>query len=145
MSNITYAVLNCSIYAQYIKAYVLGGNCTFTLYSEKTKLRYTFRVRSRKNNEWYRVERLYGDDNTKDYRYIGCFKLDRHNLLSTKFDNYGPAESQIKYFLNVLYGSLKWPPTMYMYPSGRCARCGRLLTTPESIKMGFGPKCIGKV
>ena len=140
----TYDVLNCSISSQYIKAYVLGGNCTFTLYSEKTKLRYTFRVRSRKNSEWYRIERLYGDDNTKDYRTIGVFTI-KDGLVYTKFNHYGSAESQIKYFLNVLWGSLKWPATMYMYPSGRCARCGRLLTTPESIKTGFGPKCIGKV
>lgn len=136
---------NCPIPEQYLRAYVLGGKAIFTLFSEKTKLRYTFKVLAPKGKqEWYRIERLFGDDNTKDYRTIGVFTI-KDDLVYTRFNHYGSAESQIKYFLNVLYGSLKWPPTMYMYPSGRCARCGRLLTTPESIETGFGPKCIGKV
>ena len=28
---------------------------------------------------------------------------------------------------------------------GRCARCGRALTVPESIDSGFGPECARKV
>lgn len=28
---------------------------------------------------------------------------------------------------------------------GRCGRCGRRLTVPESIESGFGPDCIGRV
>lgn len=133
---------NCPISEMYLRAYVLGGKAIFTLYSEKTKLRYTFRIVAPKDKEWYRIERLFGDDNTKDYRTIGVFRL--HDLLYTKFNHYGPAESQIKYFLNVLWGPLSWPETMYFYPSGRCARCGRLLTTPDSIETGFGPKCRGR-
>jgi len=32
-----------------------------------------------------------------------------------------------------------------VHHEGRCGRCGRALTVPESIKSGFGPECIGKV
>jgi len=28
---------------------------------------------------------------------------------------------------------------------GRCGKCGRMLTTPESIRTGFGPVCLKKI
>jgi uncharacterized metal-binding protein YceD (DUF177 family) len=28
---------------------------------------------------------------------------------------------------------------------GKCGRCGRPLTVPESVRSGFGPECIGKL
>ena len=31
-----------------------------------------------------------------------------------------------------------------IYHSGRCGRCGRKLTDPESIRTGLGPVCRGK-
>ena len=33
------------------------------------------------------------------------------------------------------------PSNMSFFHEGHCARCGRLLTVPESIKTGFGPEC----
>jgi len=29
-----------------------------------------------------------------------------------------------------------------IYHNGNCARCGRVLTTPESILIGLGPECV---
>jgi len=29
------------------------------------------------------------------------------------------------------------------FHEGKCGKCGRKLTTPESIKNGFGPTCLG--
>lgn len=145
----TYNKLNCSISEQYLRAYVLSKKPVFTLYSAKTKLRYTFRL-THQAGEWHRIERLYGDDNTKDYRYVGVFRISsimwagRTRLdLNYRFSEQSEATKQIAYFLKVLVGEEPWPETMYFYPSGRCARCGRVLTTPESIERGFGPKCDG--
>jgi hypothetical protein len=35
----------------------------------------------------------------------------------------------------------KLPNICEVYHSGRCGRCGRELTDPESIKCGLGPHC----
>jgi hypothetical protein len=32
-----------------------------------------------------------------------------------------------------------------VHHSGRCGRCGRKLTVPESIKTGFGPECGNRI
>jgi len=37
------------------------------------------------------------------------------------------------------------PDQVEVWHEGRCARCGRRLTVPESISSGFGPECITKV
>lgn len=35
-------------------------------------------------------------------------------------------------------------PIMDMYHHGTCGKCGRRLTSPESIELGIGPECRGK-
>jgi hypothetical protein len=33
-------------------------------------------------------------------------------------------------------------PNLEIWHEGRCGRCGRKLTVPESIHNGYGPECI---
>ena len=33
------------------------------------------------------------------------------------------------------------PPALEVWHEGRCGRCGRKLTTPQSVETGFGPVC----
>jgi hypothetical protein len=35
-------------------------------------------------------------------------------------------------------------PDLEIWHSGRCGRCSRRLTVPESIAAGIGPDCAGK-
>lgn len=37
------------------------------------------------------------------------------------------------------------PANVTFHHAGRCGKCARLLTVPESIELGFGPECAGKV
>jgi len=37
------------------------------------------------------------------------------------------------------------PPQMDVHHEGRCGRCNRKLTVPESIENGLGPECAGKM
>lgn len=37
------------------------------------------------------------------------------------------------------------PEQVEVWHEGRCGRCGRRLTVPESISTGFGPECVKKV
>lgn len=47
--------------------------------------------------------------------------------------------------LRIVDGKTELPPNYGMFHAGRCGRCGRLLTTPESIESGLGPDCITKI
>lgn len=124
------------------KSFVLAGNVTFTLYSSKIDKRYTYKIkRDRSMNNRYLVRVLFGPDNENDYRYIGIFYSDTMNLAKTNETIRGKAFTMLRYFLKIVNGDYDWPETCKFYPSDRCGRCGRKLTTPESIERGIGPKC----
>ena len=125
--------------------FVLAGNATFTLVSKDTSRRFTYKMqRCKTNPHAYFVKLLYGPDNTSDYRYVGCyfddsetFHLVRHYRDSAEYT--WPASIRaINYFLQHL-GNLS--NRFIVYHEGRCARCGRKLTTPDSIIDGIGPEC----
>lgn len=128
-----------------IKEYILGGNCTFTVLSTKLGERYTYKIqKDKKHDGRYFCRVLYGPDNEKDYRYLGLFYSDSMKLTPSKrtaVDASGRRFKMLKYFLFYLYNDQPLPDTCKFYPSGRCARCGKKLTTPESIVRGFGPEC----
>ena len=125
--------------------YITAGDAVFTLMSTKTNTVRTYRIRQDKNQpERYFVSYLYGPENTRDYRYLGMFYNDRLTLSLTKasdMTNRNPTFAMMSYFLDVVAGRREWPDTMQFYKSNRCARCARLLTTPESIEKGIGPEC----
>ena len=130
---------------KHVKTYVLAGNATITLQSGKTGKHFTYRIKKHKeNHDLYFIYSLVGEDNTKDYRYIGCYFTDNNYLhlvpqyRSISDASCPPSIRAIKFLfkdLNNIHEQL------HVFQSGRCARCGRLLTTPESIKRGLGPEC----
>lgn len=128
-----------------IRDYVLGGNATFTLVSGDTERRFTYKMQVSDNKPClYFVRLLHGPDNEQDYKYIGCYYSDTGIFYIAKEyrdrANYSwPASIRaINYFLQHLEHV---PTNLYVYHEGRCARCGRKLTTPQSIMDGFGPEC----
>lgn len=129
-----------------IARYVTGGKAIFTIQSTKIDKRYTYKVRQDKSNyERFLVDILYGPDNCNDYRLMGYFYTDNFTLRTPKREIVSSADNRYRmfmYFLQFLCTEEALPDTCKFYPSGRCARCGRLLTTPESIESGFGPECI---
>ena len=129
-----------------IMKFVQGGNSTFTLRSKNWKLRYTYNVKIDKNDcNRFIAKVLFGPDNTKDYRYLGLFYRDNVTLrvgkLTTSIPRSDHRFSMLKVFLELLCTEKELPYTCEFYPSGRCGRCGRKLTSPESIERGFGPSC----
>lgn len=130
---------------QDIPAFILGGRAIFTLYSKKIDQRYTYKIEEDKNHPGrFFAKVLFGQDNTNDYRYIGLFYKDTLSLRTSTcahLPHTAPQFTMLQYFLTILKGQYEWPDTCEFYPSGRCAACGRVLTTPESIKRGFGPEC----
>lgn len=130
---------------EHIRKFVLGGNAIITLRSGKTGNHFTYHiVRNKNNNDLYSIRLLRGPDNTRDYTYIGSYySCDDYFYIAKPFvrSSRSLLTSSVRamdYFLSHIDNI---PPLLYVYHEGRCARCGRRLTTPESIERGFGPEC----
>ena len=130
-------------------AFVLAGNATITLQNGDKGKHYTYKiVRSRDKEVLYFVHLLRGPDNEEDYTYIGCYYSDTEYFHAAKRWRSSPEYSwpaalrQIKHLFMTLDHK---PPRLRVFHEGRCGRCGRKLTTPESITSGFGPECINYV
>jgi len=125
-------------------SFMKAGKAVFTLVSEKTGKRFTYRVKKHKKSEsLYFVGVLSGQDNVNDYTYMGSifgkqFRLTRNSKVGPE----APSFIAFTWFINHLDNL---PSTLKVYHENRCGRCGRALTVPESVVNGFGPECIKKV
>lgn len=127
------------------KQFALAGNATITLESENTNNRFTYSIKRCENREdLYFVKLLRGPNNEEDYTYIGYY-IEGDKFLPNKKYKEIPKETwpasmrAIRYFFDKIDDL---PEKLHVYHEGRCGRCGRKLTTPESIKLGFGPECM---
>ena len=130
--------------------FLLAGNAVFTLRSRKTGARYTYRVSHKKGGDVSFVSLLVGSDNTRDYAYMGMLPDDKPTALrgvgKGKSCSSADAHSAraFQYLLDsIVKGSI--PDALEVWHEGRCGRCGRKLTVPESIETGLGPECADKV
>jgi len=136
-----------------IRRFLLAGNAYFTLRSLTTGSRFTFRV-SRADGEdagrpWF-VALLRGASNESDYSYLGTifpagtgFRF-VHGRKS-KISKDAPSARAFEWFASRLASATDFPGTFEFWHEGRCCRCGRRLTVPESIASGVGPDCAGRV
>lgn len=132
-----------------LKPYILGGRTTFTLVSTKLNKRYTYYItQDNKMPERYFVKVMHGSDNTAyndGYHFLGWFYADTFRLkMGNQSDGHQrtDAAKMFDYFLDIVEKRRPWPDTCEFYASTHCARCGRKLTTPESIAKGIGPDCL---
>lgn len=127
-----------------VKKYILGGNSIFTVQNSETKNRFTYNIKQgKKNQKLFWVSVLVGTDNMKDYKFIGCFSLEKGYLHSTSSKVTIKAQSVrvIDYYLRKLFNNTL-PLNIRTFHLSYCGRCGKPLTTPDSIESGFGPTCI---
>jgi hypothetical protein len=143
-----------------VRPFVLAGDARFTVTSKASGVRFTFRVQRAPRREgdsdnraagrpWF-VKVLTGADNESDYRYLGCvYARDdeptsyRHGAKSRIGADAPSAKAAAWFFGNLARGYVS--PACEVHHEGRCGRCGRALTVPESIESGFGPVCIDLV
>lgn len=121
------------------RAFMLAGNATFTLRSVSTGVRFTYKVTAAdpepgKQPCWF-VGLL-----TPEYQYLGIIRGGR---FTTTGKSRLPLSSQpVRAFawtfthLDCLTGTVEF------WHAGSCGRCGRPLTVPESIAVGFGSDCL---
>jgi hypothetical protein len=128
--------------AEKVLRFALAGNATFTIVSLKTGTRFTFKVRA-KDERMSFVSLLTGSDNENDFSYLGTIFSDsrtfRHGRKSRITED-APSSRAFAWFWSKLLGGAL-PETMEFHHAGRCGRCGRKLTVPESVETGLGPEC----
>jgi len=131
--------------------FLLAGNATFTVSNPEGE-HYTFKVKKTKhknNNGKYSffISILTGPD---FYTYLG--------MVVSPYDGYGHVTLTRKSKFNIISLPFKvsnWavkhvmadvplPKGYKVDHAGKCGKCGRKLTTPESIEAGLGPICRGK-
>jgi hypothetical protein len=105
----------------------------------------------------YNVRVLTGPDNTRSYTRIGVvyteaaslprngsvgfnFRPQTGSAISADAPSCKAAGFTFRALLADRSGA-KLPPGLEIWHDGRCARCGRKLTTPESLTDGIGPEC----
>lgn len=140
---------------QSLVRFVQAGKATLTIRSKKTGERFTFRFSRPKEEDgrarpiW--VSLLSGPQNESDYAFVGTvwvgspawtLKMSAKSRISEA----APSVKALRWFLkhvNVDVASAF--AQAEFWHEGRCGRCGRKLTVPESIATGFGPECAGMV
>jgi len=129
--------------------FTTGGNATITARSTATGNRFTFKVSTPMNRATGKrqdtakrfVSVMTGSDNESDYTYLGMLGEDgkfaatraTSPSLGLQFKAFDWVWAQIS--------NGKMPASLELWHEGRCGRCGRKLTVPESIESGFGPEC----
>jgi hypothetical protein len=126
--------------------FALAGNARLTLVSGKTGRRFTYRVRQFDPPDGrptpHFVQVLTGADNDAAYSYLGAVfnRRDYRRTAKSKIAADAPSAKAWAWFWpRALAGAL--PTELEVWHEGRCGRCGRALTVPQSIETGFGPEC----
>jgi len=127
-----------------------AGKACFTIRAKD--LRFTYRI-NKVEDSWkpgkhvYFVKFLSGPDNVNSYTYLGMYNPIRHTIRLTKKSRVGEKSDVFRYlaYALALMALNKLPDNVEVWHEGRCGRCNRTLTVPESIERGLGPICAGQV
>ena len=128
------------------RVFLLGGRAVLTLVSRRTGVRFTFRVVAAKEGDArHFVSVLTGPENTRDYSFLGTIFEGRRYAHGRKSEigQDAPSAKAFAWFAErVLAG--RSVDGAEVWHEGRCGRCARPLTDPESIASGLGPICGGR-
>lgn len=133
------------------KDFILAGNATFTLIGKSQ--RFTFKVeradpRQGQPQPPYFVSLLTGSNNETDFSYMGLLVPGSDQVRRTAKSRVtvdSLAMKAINWALPILFRGQALPAPAAVIHEGKCGRCGRKLTTPESVALGIGPDCAGKM
>ena len=123
--------------------FILAGRARFTLVSQKSGARYTYRVTQRDETTPHFVQVLTGSDNESSYSVLGTLfekTTYRHNSRKSPVSPEAPSAKAFAWAWSYLARG-EMPPSCEVWHEGRCGKCGRSLTVPESIESGLGPVC----
>lgn len=146
--------------------FVLAGESVFTVSNGEDR-HFTFKVYKSKPspqypNPGYFAKVLTGPNNAPgdgDYTYLGMVKVDRDRPLEvdpkvrlTGRSRYKDGDLPVvvlRWALRVIWqsaqGKYVLPEPFSIRHLDRCGKCGRPLTTPESLTCGLGPDCAAEL
>jgi|SRR5215831_3281293 len=131
------------------RTYTLAGKAKVTLTSKVTGKHLTYKVSQAQDretrqpqNRWF-VALLTGPDNENDFTYLGMIN-GGHQFGLTKASKFAADSTPVRafaYFWRHLTERGVIPNDLEVRHNNSCGRCGRELTTPDSIDSGLGPIC----
>lgn len=123
-----------------ITEFMTAGRAIFTLVSRRTGKRFTYKQTRTKHDprSFYVALRTQKDF----FSYLGLI-TPAQGLTTTHKSIVAPeALRALRWFRTRLEHNLPLADVEFWH-EGRCGRCNRLLTVPESITRGIGPECAG--
>jgi Family of unknown function (DUF6011) len=120
-----------------------GGKAIFTVSNPKGEY-YTFKILHPKKKPFF-VSLLNGPDNTSNYVYLGIYNPQNFQIYLTeksKFNTESTPVKVVRWAIKQISLNKQMPYGYKIQHENKCCRCGRKLTTPESIENGIGPECI---
>lgn len=124
-----------------------AGNAKVTVSNDKGE-HYTYRIRKPDETKPHFVSLLTGRDNENSFTYMGIFNPSSLTVRTTAKSSYREDSKPVKVLQWAIRRIAEGKPVPEGYAiqhEGKCCRCGRTLTTPESIERGIGPECAGKL
>jgi len=129
------------------RAYILSGNATLTFVNADTGNRFTYKITKpvgAEDNCPHFVKVLSGSDNETAYAYLGCIYASG-NYMHGKKSSVAENAQSARTFAWIWKNVDGLPENIEVWHEGKCLRCGRKLTVPESIESGYGPECIKRI
>lgn len=127
--------------------FILAGHALFTIKKITTDGRFTYKVNIPADTKpeeakiWF-VSILTGSDNTSNYSYIGFIKGGEFYWgKKSRIGINAPSVEVFRTIFNFISLNKYIPNKIEIWHEGKCCRCGRTLTVPESIESGVGPEC----
>jgi hypothetical protein len=121
-----------------------GGKALFTVHNANGE-HYTYKINKGKAEDApFFVSLLTGPSNESDYQYIGLYNFLNPSLRITYKSKMHPDSKPVKVFnwaVKMILDRQTLPSGYGIVHEGKCCRCGRTLTTPESVEAGIGPEC----
>lgn len=128
---------------QYIRAFLLGGNCECIIENVESGNRYLYKIQVAKDNpNMFFIKSLTGMGDI--YAGFLTVKDGEYIYAQGKKGQITDEDKRIKALLYVLSHAETLRPTILVQHVGRCSKCNRKLTNPESMNRGMGPECFSK-
>lgn len=132
-----------------VETALTAGHAILTFVSTETGDYFTYQVTKAEDEELWFVKVLTSGDNQAGYSYLGVMfykdgKLSYNSTSGSKISADALSNIVFDWVVKKL-DRLDLLVKMEISHAGYCLRCGKLLTTPESIESGFGPYCRSKV
>ena len=123
--------------------FFVGGKAIFTI-SNSNGVHYTYKIVHKAEQPYFVYLLTDGDE----YRYMGLYNPVSNLVYLTQKSRFTDGSIPLKvlrWAIKVVKYGDSIPEGYSIQHDGRCCRCGRRLTTPESIEAGIGPECSKRV